>query len=192
MILLIGCYGSAAVAVEETEPSTSTFSNRENQQGPSIHATAPLSVKIPRLDLQCVDMKVRNEHIARSDDRLRCIPRIRPSAMGKLVAAAGRQSEGLVAIGEAEIARQVEQLMGNEMNDLPALLEQRRPDDKVGGTGLVLDGDEHEAFWIPAFGARGQGRPYRPIDRRALIASAQVMRKAIGCCRRVSPVWLQS
>jgi hypothetical protein len=131
MILLIGCSGSAAVVVEETEPSTSTFSNREKQQGSLIHATAPLSVKIPRLDLQCVDMKVRNEHIARSDDRLRCIPRIRPS--GKSVAAAGRQSEGLVAIGEVEIARQVEQLMGNEMTDLPALLEQRRPDDRVGG-----------------------------------------------------------
>jgi hypothetical protein len=54
-------------------------------------------------------------------------------ALSKSVAAAGRQSEGLVAIGEVEIARQVEQLMGNEMTDLPALLEQRRPDDRVGG-----------------------------------------------------------
>jgi hypothetical protein len=46
-----------------------------------------VSMKIPALHLQRIDMKVRHEHVARGYNRLRHIPWIRPSAIGKFIAA---------------------------------------------------------------------------------------------------------
>ncbi|MBA8830171.1 hypothetical protein M2311_001532 [Rhizobium leguminosarum] len=65
---------------------------------PPSHA----SLKIPALHLQRVDMKVRHEHVARDYNRLRLIPWIWPSAMGKLIAAAGRQFELFIAVCKAD------------------------------------------------------------------------------------------
>jgi hypothetical protein len=59
-------------------------------------------VKIPRLDLQRIDMKVRHEHVARRHYRLRLVPRIWPAAPGKLIAAAGWQFELFIAIRKAD------------------------------------------------------------------------------------------
>ncbi|WP_205930964.1 hypothetical protein, partial [Rhizobium leguminosarum] len=42
-------------------------------------------VKIPALHLQCIDMKIRHEQVARGDNRLRVVPWIRPSGSGKLI-----------------------------------------------------------------------------------------------------------
>lgn len=48
------------------------------------------SLKIPRLDLQRIDMKVGHEHVARGHYRPRLVPRIRTAAMGELIAPTGR------------------------------------------------------------------------------------------------------
>ena len=57
-------------------------------------------MKIPGLHLQRIDMQVTHENVTRGDNRLRCIPRIRPTTMGNLIAAAGRSLELLVTIGK--------------------------------------------------------------------------------------------
>src|ERR1700730_2633028 len=94
-------------------------------------------------------------------------PRIEArTAVVELVAAAVRQRERDVSIANArQRVRQIGQPMSDEMDDLARALDaavdrhhpcrkdhpalpfiKLRPDHEIGDAGLVLDGDEHDAF----------------------------------------------
>ncbi len=78
-----------------------------------------ISLKIPALHLQRIDMKVRHKHVPWSCYLSRWIAWIRPVTMGKLIATAGGQLELFIAIGKRyKVFRQIKELLRDEMDHL--------------------------------------------------------------------------
>lgn len=67
----------------------------------AIGAKQPLSMKIPHLDLQRIDMKIGREHIAWAHGWRLAIAWVRPAAMGEFIAAPGRKPELGISLGQA-------------------------------------------------------------------------------------------
>ena len=123
--------------------------------------------EIPRFHLDLVDVTIGVVDIASPQASRREFTWIGTrAAMSHLVAPAVRQWKGDVALADArKLRRKIGKMVRDEMDhlafaldaavhrhhagredDLPVIFEHFRPDDEIGDSGLIFDGDEHDAL----------------------------------------------